>query len=170
MASVLGRVFRAPMLPGVYPELGAFEQVKEHLRTLAASDLAGNWRRAEEVDSDAFTLADSLRAYRDYDDRWALAFLLEDIGILAALRGDARSGLELIGAADASRDAIGASRAPSLEEEIREQIAPAAAALSAHDRLTCRERGRSLDLAAAIDHALAVCERTATDSATGSIP
>ena len=36
--------------------------------------------------------ADSLRAYRDYDDRWALAFLLEDIGILAALGGDARIG------------------------------------------------------------------------------
>ena len=38
--------------------------------------------------------ADSLRAYRDYDDRWALAFLLEDIGILAALerrRADRRS-------------------------------------------------------------------------------
>ena len=102
--------------------------------------------------------ADSLRAYRDYDDRWALAFLLEDIGMLAALSGDARAALELIGAADASREAIGAPRAPSLEEEIREQMAPAVAALSVHDRLACRERGRSLDLAAAVDRALALCE------------
>ena len=39
VASVLGRVFKAPMLPGVYPELGAFEQIQEHLRTLGASDL-----------------------------------------------------------------------------------------------------------------------------------
>ena len=69
--------------------------------------------------------ADSLRAYRDYDDRWALAFLLEDIGILAALQGDPRSALLLLGAADASREAIGAPRAPSLEEEIKEQMAPA---------------------------------------------
>ena len=103
--------------------------------------------------------ADSLRAYRAYDDRWALAFLLEDIGILAALDGDARSALELLGAADALREAIGAPRAPSLEEEIREQMAPAVATLSEHDRLACRERGRSLDLAAAVDHALALCER-----------
>ena len=102
--------------------------------------------------------ADSLRAYRAYDDKWALAFLLEDIGILAALRGDARLALELVGAADASREAIGATRAPSLEEEIREQLAPTVSALSVHDRLSCRERGRSLDLASALDRALALCE------------
>jgi tetratricopeptide (TPR) repeat protein len=103
--------------------------------------------------------AESLRAYRDYDDRWALAFLLEDIGILAALDGDARAGLEMIGAADASREAIGAPRAPSLDEVIREQMAPAVDALAEHDRLACRERGRSLELAAAVDHALTLCER-----------
>ena len=113
--------------------------------------------------------ADSLRAYRDYDDRWALAFLLEDIGLLATLGGDARSGLELIGAADASREAIGAPRAPSLEEEIREQMAAAVAALSVHDRLSCRERGRSLDLPAAVDKALAVCASAGKDGASETV-
>ena len=39
MASVLGRVFKASMLQGVYPELGGFEQVQEHLKTLGANDL-----------------------------------------------------------------------------------------------------------------------------------
>ena len=111
--------------------------------------------------------ADSLRAYRDYDDRWALAFLLEDIGILAALDGDARSGLELIGAADASREVIGAPRAPSLEEEIAKQLAPAVAALSEQERQACRTRGRSLDLAAAVEHALVLCDRMRQDGATG---
>ncbi len=110
--------------------------------------------------------ADSLRAYHAYDDRWSLAFLLEDIGILAALDGDARSALELLGAADASRQAIGAPRAPSLEEEIREQMAPAVATLSVHDRLTSRERGRELDLATAVDRALALCEGATKDGAT----
>ncbi len=109
--------------------------------------------------------ADSLRAYRDYDDRWALAFLLEDIGILAALAGDARSALELLGAADASREAIGAPRAPSLEQEIGLQIAPAVTALSEQERLAQRMRGRSLDLSAAVEHALALCERAAQDGA-----
>ena len=109
--------------------------------------------------------ADSLRAYRDFDDRWALAFLLEDVGILAALEGNGRSALELIGTADASREGIGAPRAPSLEEEIERQIAPAIAELAEDERLMYRQRGRSLDLAAAIERALAVCE--ADRSASG---
>jgi class 3 adenylate cyclase/tetratricopeptide (TPR) repeat protein len=108
--------------------------------------------------------ADSLRAYRDYDDRWALAFLLEDIGILAALDGDAQSGLQLMGAADASREAIGAPRAPSLEEEIARQLAPALTSVSDQQQLAWRLQGRSLELAAAVDHALALCGRASRDS------
>ncbi len=49
VASVLGRVFRAPMLPGVYPELGTFDQVKEHLRTLGTSDLVNVDLEAEQT-------------------------------------------------------------------------------------------------------------------------
>ncbi len=104
--------------------------------------------------------ADSLRAYREYDDRWALAFLLEDIGVLAAQSGDARAALELVGAADALRDAIGAPRSPSLEEEIAKNLATAATALSDEERVSCSTRGRSLDLAAAVERALSLCEPT----------
>ncbi len=39
VASVLGRMFRAPMLPGVYPELGTLDRVEDDLRTLGANDL-----------------------------------------------------------------------------------------------------------------------------------
>ncbi len=39
VASVLGRSFRAPVLPGVYPELGALGEVQDDLRVLAAVDL-----------------------------------------------------------------------------------------------------------------------------------
>jgi class 3 adenylate cyclase/tetratricopeptide (TPR) repeat protein len=102
--------------------------------------------------------ADSLRAYREYDDRWALAFLLEDIGILAALSGDARAALELVSAADTLRDAIGAPRSPSLEEELARTIAAAVTGLSDAERVACTTRGRSLDLAGAVDRALALCE------------
>lgn len=104
--------------------------------------------------------ADSLRAFRAYDDKWSLAFLLEDIGILAALSGDPRTALELVGAADASREAIGAPRSPSLSQEIEGQLAVAVVSLPAQEALADRERGRSLDLAAAVDHALALCKRT----------
>ncbi|MFO1311116.1 MAG: tetratricopeptide repeat protein [Burkholderiales bacterium] len=102
--------------------------------------------------------AESLRAYQAYDDRWALAFLLEDIGILAALGGDAQSALVLVGAADAMREAIGAPRAPSLEDEIERQLAAAAAVLYEQDRLAHRNRGRSLDLAGAVSYARALCD------------
>ena len=107
--------------------------------------------------------ADSLRAYRDYDDRWAMAFLLEDIGVLAALvrrRADRR--FELIGAADALRDAIGTPRAPTLEQELESQLDAAATDLSADERSALRARGRSLDLAAGVALALELCERSSS--------
>jgi len=102
--------------------------------------------------------ADSLRAYRDYDDRWALAFLLEDIGVLAALSGESRAALELVGAADSLRDAIGAPRSPTLQAEIAATLDPATSSLSQEERVSCTNRGRSLDLGAAVERALRVCE------------
>ncbi|MEP7181311.1 MAG: tetratricopeptide repeat protein [Betaproteobacteria bacterium] len=103
--------------------------------------------------------ADSLRAYRNYDDRWALAFLLEDIGILAALDGDPRSALELMGAAESLRELIGAPRAPSLEEEIEKKLGPYAVLLSEQEQIDLRARGRSRNLAGAVEYALEHCER-----------
>ena len=101
--------------------------------------------------------AESLRAYRDYDDRWALAFLLEDVGVLAALGGDAVAALDLVGATDAIREAIGAPRAPSLAQELEAQLAAAVAALPEAERNAGRAHGRTLDVRAAIERALAVC-------------
>ncbi|MEO5702179.1 MAG: tetratricopeptide repeat protein [Casimicrobiaceae bacterium] len=104
--------------------------------------------------------ADSLRAYRNYDDRWSMAFLLEDIGLLAARDGDAPSALELVGAADAVREAGGMPRAPSLEAEIGNELDMAAAAMSDRECAMLRAYGRSLEFGAAVEHALAVCETT----------
>lgn len=39
VASVIGRVFEAPMLPGAYPELGSLDDVMGHLETLKSADL-----------------------------------------------------------------------------------------------------------------------------------
>ncbi len=109
--------------------------------------------------------ADSLRAFRDYDDRWALAFLLEDVGILAALDGDAPCALELVGAADALREAIGAPRAPAYDEEIAKELAACIASITESEGVAHRARGRALVLTAAIDHALALCEQVSASSA-----
>ncbi|MEO8303520.1 MAG: tetratricopeptide repeat protein [Betaproteobacteria bacterium] len=102
--------------------------------------------------------ADSLNAFLVYGDRYALAFLLEDIGILAALAGDARSALEMLGAADAFREAIGAPRAPSLTEEIETPLAVAVATMPDSERVAHRARGHALDLADAVAHARKFCE------------
>ena len=105
--------------------------------------------------------AESLRAYRDYDDRWAMAFLLEDIGVLEALSGEAASAFELIGCADALREAIGTPRSPSLEVEIAKELAAVAPLVSEQEQHKLRAYGRSLNLAEAIDTALKICGKLA---------
>ena len=47
VASVVGRVFEAPILPGAYPELGALDDVLGHLETLRTADLVGLDREAD---------------------------------------------------------------------------------------------------------------------------
>jgi predicted ATPase len=101
--------------------------------------------------------AASLRAYRDYDDRWALAFLLEDVAILGALTGQPNRASALLAAAETLRVEIGSPRGPSLEQELAAQLAKARAAPGEAATDAVVKNGRALDLAAAIDLALAVC-------------
>ena len=98
--------------------------------------------------------AECLRAHREQDDKWALAFLLEDVGRLAALTGNSERGLELIGAADALREEIGAPRSDALEREILTDVDACAPTLSAEARAATRARGRTLGPAASISAAL----------------
>jgi len=126
------------------------------------NNLGNATRGLGEFDEAREHYADSLRAYRDYDDRWAMAFLLEDIGVLAALSGDAPTAFELMGAADALREAIGTPRAPTLEQELESELDAAATDLSADERSALRARGRSLDLAAGVALALELCERSSS--------
>ena len=105
--------------------------------------------------------AESLRVYRDYDDRWALAFLLEDVARARGARRRVRArALELLGAADALREEIGAPRGPSLEEEIAEAIEPAVSTLADDVREAARARGRALDRDRAIAVALSTTGAT----------
>jgi len=48
VASVIGRVFRAPTLPGVYPELGTTDEVHGHLATLRLLELVNPDREEDE--------------------------------------------------------------------------------------------------------------------------
>jgi tetratricopeptide (TPR) repeat protein len=97
-----------------------------------------------------------LRAHRERDDKWSLAFLLEDVGRLAALTGSPEVALELLGAADALREQIGAPRAAALERAILGDVEEAAAALSPSQLAAARDRGRALDQQQAIEAGLAL--------------
>jgi predicted ATPase/class 3 adenylate cyclase len=101
----------------------------------------------------------ALRTYRDVDDRWAMAFLLEDIGLLAILNERAVDGIALLGAAETIREEIGSPRGDALEDELRLACEPARQALGAAETDAALMRGRSLDLATAIDLAISICEQ-----------
>jgi tetratricopeptide (TPR) repeat protein len=100
---------------------------------------------------------ESLQAYRAYGDKWATAFLLEDVGALAAAVGEYEHALELVGAADRMREEIGSPRSPALEAELTRVLETAAAALGKDFAEAVRTRGAGLGLEEAVEAAVAVC-------------
>jgi hypothetical protein len=80
---------------------------------------------------------------RDLGDRWAIAYLLEDLGILAALTGSAERAVMLVGAATSLRTAIGAPLPPADRTRLDELIAPARQTLGSAAE-TCEHRGRTM--------------------------
>ena len=101
--------------------------------------------------------AAALEAYRDYDDRWAMAFLLEDMGILAALGGDAAAAHEALGVAERMRGEIDSPRAPALDEELGAALAEARAALGEESAEAALARGRTMDADAVEELGRRIC-------------
>ncbi len=101
--------------------------------------------------------ASSLRRFASWDDRWALAILLEDVALLAAGAGDHRRAVTLAEAAGTLREEIGASQGDALKEELRTRLEPSVATLGASEVDAARADGRSLGLAGAVALALDVC-------------
>ena len=104
--------------------------------------------------------AASLRAYRGYDDPWAVGFLLEDVAVLLATIDDVAPAYELLGAADALRDANAMPRAPSRAREIEQSINDLATSLPQYRREACRSKGREMVASSALDYALRRCAAT----------
>jgi class 3 adenylate cyclase/tetratricopeptide (TPR) repeat protein len=102
--------------------------------------------------------AESLRGCIEYDDKWTLAFLLEDIAMLAAVDGAGCAALQLVAAVDALRASIDAPRAPALAREIDAQLAAATADLNQGQQDECRARGNLLDVDKATALAMSLCE------------
>ena len=118
----------------------------------------GNAERGTSATLDAARehYAASLRAYEAYDDRWALAHLLEDIGRLAAVSGRAADAIRLDGAALSLRDEIGAPRPPALDKELATAYDGVRATLG-DDAERIANEARTWTLGEATAHARGIC-------------
>ncbi len=124
---------------------------------LTDNNLGNAYRGLGEEQTARAHYAASLRPHVEHDDRWALAYLLEDIGRLAALSSHPEQALELLGSADRLREEIGVPRGTALDEEIDAAIAPAVARLAEAEREAARVRGRALDHGETVAAAAAFC-------------
>jgi tetratricopeptide (TPR) repeat protein len=97
--------------------------------------------------------AESLAINRELGDAWQLAYLVEDIGVLAALDAMFLRALRLLGAADALREAISAPRSPNEQAALDRYLTPAVSALTEVDREDARRAGRAMPLDQALDYA-----------------
>ena len=116
--------------------------------------------RASEGDYEATRelFAGALTTFRDHGDKWALAFMLEDVAVLAVLVDEPAVAIRLSGAGAALREETGSSRGAADQEELDGQLAPARESLGARaDALW--EAGRLGGLDDAISAALRLCER-----------
>ncbi len=121
---------------------------------LARNNLANAARELGDQQLAKQSYASSLDTYRNNDDLWALAYLFEDMAILAAQIGSAVTTFELLGIAEAFRDTIGSPRTKEQESELGEQVELARRSLTAEAVEAARNRGRSFSTTESIDHAL----------------
>ncbi len=100
--------------------------------------------------------AASLRIYRDYDDRWALGMLLDDLVLAVAQAGiePPERMFEVLGVADRLREETESARDTDSEQALAEAARRCAPGLTPDEQLAARERGRSLVAAAALELAL----------------
>lgn len=99
----------------------------------------------------------SATQYLPYADRWATAFLLEDIAVQLALDGEGGEAVTLLGAADHMRAEIDSPRAESLIEILEARIV-AASGLEPDLVANARASGTSLSLEAALNRAIVVLD------------
>jgi tetratricopeptide (TPR) repeat protein len=115
--------------------------------------LLGEWRAAGEQ------YAAAVAGYRELDDRWGFAFLLEDVALLAAGSSQGEDAFRLIGAADTLRSEIGAPREASLDRDIAAGMAPARDSVPVVDAERAAAEGAALGIEDAIALVLRVCSR-----------
>jgi predicted ATPase len=121
------------------------------------NNLGNAYRGLGEVETARQHYAASAEAYLAYGDRWAAAFLLEDVAVLAAAQRHPVEALELLGAADRLREEIDVPRSDSLEEDLHQRVVEPGRTLAEDVSTAARKRGRGMDLEAALAAAIACC-------------
>jgi hypothetical protein len=111
----------------------------------------------------------ALDKYREVGDRWAMAFIFEDIGLLAILVDQPLDGIAMLGAAETLRAETGSPRGEALEDELRFAYEPARQALGHEATDAALARGRALDLDAALTLADELCGAASTGGTTPDV-
>ncbi len=115
----------------------------------------GNVARAQGNYSEARTLyEEGLTINSELGAEEAIAYLLEDIGGLAALQGKAERALRLAGAAEVLREAIGAPLPAAEKATLERLLEPVRQKLGDEAVALAMAEGRAMPLEQAIDYAL----------------
>ncbi len=130
-------------------------EVGDRAKQVNALNDLGNVVRSQGDYSAAQSLyTEALQINRELDNKWASAYLFEDVGCLAALKGQAERALQLVAAASALRQSIGAPLSPAEQSKLDELLIPAKEQLGEEGLAEANEKGRSLSLQQAIDLAV----------------
>ena len=86
-----------------------------------------------------------------------LAFLLEDVALLAARLDQPATALELIGAADRLREELAAPRSDASDARLEAQLEQSLGSVPARDRADAHARGRQRDLAESLRRVIRLC-------------
>ncbi len=119
-------------------------------------------RRRREVPLAARLLGESLSLHRHLGDRWRAASVLEEIGGLAT-RAEPTEAAELLAAAGAVRETLGAPLPPAEREDHEAALRTVRSRLSSDAFAAARRAGAKLSLDDAIDRAVALAERLQSD-------
>ena len=127
-----------------------------YMVALSHNNLGNAFRELGEHSSACRQYIASADAYLGFGDRWGLAFLLEDVALLAMALGEVNEALVLLGAAGRMRDDINVPRNEALAAELAERI-ETASGLADPARSKLLSEGRSLDTEPATVRAVALC-------------
>lgn len=133
---------------------------------MARHNLGNTTRELGDRAATARHYADALATFAVLGDKWAQPIVLEDVAIMASAE-DPRAALQLEGAAEALREAIGSPREAARQGELDERLGLAGDVLGP-DADQARSEGRQLAPEAVLELAQQVCARAL--SASGPAP